>query len=84
MFTQPLMYKTIEQQEPVAKTYGEQLIADGIVTREEYQAEHDKYDKICEEAYQEGKKITSITFRDWLDSPWKGTLIGYIHVGDVR
>lgn len=76
MFTQPKMYKSIEAQKRVTKIYGEQLIEDGIVTREEYQAEHDKYDKICEEAYQEGKKITSITFADWLDSPWKGKLIG--------
>ena len=70
------MYKSIESQEPVTKQYGELLIENGIVTREEYEEEHDKYDKICEESYQEGKKITSITFADWLDSPWKGTLIG--------
>ena len=38
------------------------------------QAEHDKYEKICEDAFQEGKKINSITYADWLDSPWKGKL----------
>jgi 2-oxoglutarate dehydrogenase complex dehydrogenase (E1) component-like enzyme len=35
MFTQPLMYKTIEKQIPVVTQYEEQLIKQGIVTREE-------------------------------------------------
>ncbi|XP_046859710.1 2-oxoglutarate dehydrogenase-like, mitochondrial [Xenia sp. Carnegie-2017] len=72
MFTQPLMYKKIADQTPVVKRYGEDLINEGIVTKEEYEAEHDKYEKICEDAFQEGKKITSLKFADWLDSPWKG------------
>lgn len=43
----------------------------------ELKEEHDKYEKICEEAFQEGKKIKSIKFADWLDSPWKGNSLIY-------
>lgn len=37
MFTQPLMYKKIADQTPVVKRYGEDLINEGIVTKEEYE-----------------------------------------------
>lgn len=36
-FTQPLMYQKIQEQLPVVSQYGERLIQEGIVTREEYE-----------------------------------------------
>lgn len=30
------------------------------------------YEKICEEALEDSKKISELNFREWLDSPWKG------------
>lgn len=36
------------------------------------QMEHEKYEKICEEAFQHGKNIKDIKFAEWLDSPWIG------------
>lgn len=37
MFTQPLMYKQIKKQKPVLLKYAEKLIAEGAVTRQEYE-----------------------------------------------
>lgn len=36
----------------------------------------DKYDKICEEAYNQSKNETHIKYKDWLDSPWSGFFEG--------
>ena len=37
MFTQPLMYKQIKKQEGVLKTFAEKVIAEGVVTFQEYE-----------------------------------------------
>ncbi|KAG9332042.1 hypothetical protein JZ751_016229 [Albula glossodonta] len=47
MFTQPLMYKQIKKQKGVLQKYAETLIAEGVVTRQEYEEEIAKYDRIC-------------------------------------
>nr|XP_015210605.1 PREDICTED: 2-oxoglutarate dehydrogenase, mitochondrial [Lepisosteus oculatus] len=72
MFTQPLMYKQIKKQKPVLQKYAEKLIADGTVTRQEYEEEISKYDKICEEAYTRSKDEKILHIKHWLDSPWPG------------
>ncbi|TGZ62946.1 hypothetical protein CRM22_007190 [Opisthorchis felineus] len=72
MFTQPLMYKRIKQQPTVLDQYSKKLVAEGIVTEDEYKAEIEKYDKICEDAYELAKKQTVTYNRSWLDSPWHG------------
>lgn len=72
MFTQPLMYKQIAKTPTVLAQFAEKLMSQGIVTQEEYEEEVSKYDKICEEAYNQSKKEISISNADWLDSPWEG------------
>lgn len=39
MFTQPLMYKQIKKQKPVLQKYAEKLIAEGAVSRQEYEVQ---------------------------------------------
>ncbi|XP_042288705.1 2-oxoglutarate dehydrogenase-like, mitochondrial [Thunnus albacares] len=70
MFTQPLMYKQIRRQEHVLKKYSDKLIAEGVVTLQEFEEEVAKYDKICEEAYTSSKDEKILHNRHWLDSPW--------------
>ncbi|MBN3296954.1 ODO1 protein, partial [Amia calva] len=72
MFTQPLMYKQIKKQKPVLQKYAEKLIAEGAVTRQEYEEEISKYDKICEEAHARSKDEKIMHIKHWLDSPWPG------------
>ncbi|KAG8135229.1 hypothetical protein E2320_008271 [Naja naja] len=68
----PLMYKQISKQVPVLKKYADQLIADGLVTLQEFEEEIAKYDKICEEAYTRSKDNKILHIKHWLDSPWPG------------
>uniref|UniRef100_A0A8C4E7X5 2-oxoglutarate dehydrogenase complex component E1 n=1 Tax=Dicentrarchus labrax TaxID=13489 RepID=A0A8C4E7X5_DICLA len=70
MFTQPLMYKQIRRQEHVLKKYSDKLIAEGVVTLQEFEEEVAKYDKICEEAYTSSKDEKILHIQHWLDSPW--------------
>ncbi|KAJ8263575.1 hypothetical protein COCON_G00160320 [Conger conger] len=72
MFTQPLMYKQIKKQKNVLQKYAEKLIAEGAVTRQEYEEEIAKYDKICEEAHARSKDEKILHIKHWLDSPWPG------------
>ncbi|CAH1388601.1 unnamed protein product [Nezara viridula] len=76
MFTQPLMYQIIKKQKPVLDKYADQLIAEGVVSEEEVKDVRDKYEKICQEAYNNAAKETHIKYKDWLDSPWSGFFEG--------
>ncbi|CAK1604059.1 unnamed protein product [Parnassius mnemosyne] len=76
MFTQPLMYQKIRKTKPVLEKYADQLIAEGVVTAEEVKDVKDKYEKICEDAYNQAKQETHIKYKDWLDSPWSGFFEG--------
>ncbi|XP_013392461.1 2-oxoglutarate dehydrogenase-like, mitochondrial isoform X2 [Lingula anatina] len=71
MFTQPLMYKKINQQTTVKVKYAQHLLNTGVVTEEELKAEEQKYQKILEEGNVLAKQETAMHNRDWLDSPWK-------------
>ncbi|KAK6316280.1 hypothetical protein J4Q44_G00138040 [Coregonus suidteri] len=72
MFTQPLMYKQIKKQKGVLQKYSEKLLAEGAVTRQDYEEEIAKYDKICEEAHARSKDEKILHIKHWLDSPWPG------------
>nr|AHB50494.1 oxoglutarate dehydrogenase [Mayetiola destructor] len=76
MFTQPLMYQKIRQHKTTLEIYSEKLIKEGIVTPEDVKSVRDKYEKICEEAFELAKKETHIKYKDWLDSPWSGFFEG--------
>ncbi|XP_058053759.1 2-oxoglutarate dehydrogenase complex component E1 isoform X2 [Anopheles bellator] len=76
MFTQPLMYKKIRGTKPALDIYANQLISEGVVTAEEVKSVKDKYEKICEEAFEQAKTETHIKYKDWIDSPWSGFFEG--------
>ncbi|XP_028318021.1 2-oxoglutarate dehydrogenase, mitochondrial isoform X2 [Gouania willdenowi] len=72
MFTQPLMYKQIKKQKGVLQKFAEKMISEGVVTRQRYEEEISKYDRICEEAYIRSKDEKIMHIKHWLDSPWPG------------
>uniref|UniRef100_A0A1B0GI66 2-oxoglutarate dehydrogenase complex component E1 n=2 Tax=Lutzomyia longipalpis TaxID=7200 RepID=A0A1B0GI66_LUTLO len=76
MFTQPLMYQKIRQLKPILEIYSDRLVSEGVVTNEEVKAVKDKYEKICEDAFELAKTETHIKYKDWLDSPWSGFFEG--------
>ena len=71
MFTQPLMYKRIATHEPTVAIYGKRLVAEGVMTPEEFDAMKADYRKTLDEdfAVAEGYKANKA---DWLDGKWSG------------
>ncbi|XP_046743343.1 2-oxoglutarate dehydrogenase, mitochondrial isoform X5 [Diprion similis] len=76
MFTQPLMYRKIRNTPPGLTLYADKLISENVVTPEEVKDVKEKYEKICEDAYNNAKQETHIKYKDWLDSPWSGFFEG--------
>ncbi|XP_077264055.1 oxoglutarate dehydrogenase Nc73EF isoform X5 [Temnothorax americanus] len=76
MFTQPLMYRKIKNTLSALDKYANSLIESSVVTQEEVKDVKDKYEKICEEAYNNARQETHIKYKDWLDSPWSGFFEG--------
>ncbi|XP_071653270.1 2-oxoglutarate dehydrogenase complex component E1 isoform X5 [Temnothorax longispinosus] len=76
MFTQPLMYRKIKNTLSALDKYANSLIENSVVTQEEVKDVKDKYEKICEEAYNNARQETHIKYKDWLDSPWSGFFEG--------
>ncbi|XP_018392125.1 PREDICTED: 2-oxoglutarate dehydrogenase, mitochondrial isoform X2 [Cyphomyrmex costatus] len=76
MFTQPLMYRKIKNTLSALDKYANSLIESSVVTPAEVEDVKAKYEKICEEAYNNAKQETHIKYKDWLDSPWSGFFEG--------
>merc|ERR1719458_2078908 len=76
MFTQPTMYGIIKKHKNILDLYSEKLIDEGVSTKEEIDAVIQKYDAICEEAFQKSKETKQVYHKYWLDSPWSGFFEG--------
>ena len=70
-FTQPLMYKAIAAHETIVNVYSKRLIAEGVITAEEFEAMKADYRKSLDEDFSasEGYKANKA---DWLDGRWSG------------
>ena len=70
-FTQPLMYKAIAAHETIVNLYSKRLIAEGVITAEEFDAMKADYRKSLDEDFSasEGYKANKA---DWLDGRWSG------------
>ena len=60
MFTQPIMYSIIKKHPNVMDIYSKKLISEGVVTKEEFGATVDKYERICEAAYKKAGEETQV------------------------
>lgn len=69
-FTQPLMYKQVSKMIPVVDKFQNQLIEEGVLTKEEAKAIKDKVTDRFEEAYVNSKKHT-FTSEDWVTPQWE-------------
>jgi 2-oxoglutarate dehydrogenase E1 component len=70
-FTQPLMYKEIATHKTIVNIYSARLIAEGVITAEEFDAMKADYRKSLDEDFSasEGYKANKA---DWLDGRWSG------------
>ncbi|EJF80411.1 2-oxoglutarate dehydrogenase E1 component [Bartonella doshiae] len=70
-FTQPLMYKAIRSHKTTLKLYGDQLVAEGVITAEEIEQKKKLWrDKL--EAEFEASVSYKPNKADWLDGSWTG------------
>ncbi|MEL6200751.1 MAG: 2-oxoglutarate dehydrogenase E1 component [Pseudomonadota bacterium] len=70
-FTQPLMYKTIRKHKTTAQIYGEQLIAEGLISVDEFDKMRTDWREHLETEFQSGEAYKP-NKADWLDGKWSG------------
>ncbi|MFZ1415045.1 MAG: 2-oxoglutarate dehydrogenase E1 component [Defluviicoccus sp.] len=76
-FTQPIMYKAIAKHPTARQIYGERLVSEGVLTKEEVDAIGNSMRARLNEAYQSAQTYKQ-NRADWLQGKWSGlkTLIG--------
>ncbi|WP_453976995.1 2-oxoglutarate dehydrogenase E1 component [Brevundimonas sp. Marseille-Q4549] len=70
-FTQPLMYSKIRAQASTRELYSQRLIAEGVITQAEIDAELTRFETFLDEQFEAGKSWKADK-ADWLDGQWKG------------
>ncbi|MCI5074990.1 2-oxoglutarate dehydrogenase E1 component [Oricola sp.] len=70
-FTQPLMYKKIRTHKTTAQIYADQLIAEGLITVDEYDKMKSDWRETLEVEFQAGDSFKP-NKADWLDGKWSG------------
>ena len=70
-FTQPKMYKKIRAHPTTAKVYSDRLVADGVLTADEYTAMREDWRNYLEGEFDAGKNYKP-NKADWLDGAWSG------------
>jgi 2-oxoglutarate dehydrogenase E1 component len=70
-FTQPLMYKAIAAHETIVNVYSKRLIAEGVITAEEFDGMKADYRKSLDEDFAASESYKA-NKADWLDGRWSG------------
>ncbi len=70
-FTQPLLYKEIATHPNPRDIYAENLINQGIYTRETIDEILNNYEEVLEEKLRQGKELTKVSIPQFLKSDWK-------------
>ena len=68
-FTQPLMYKKIRAQATTLTIYGNQLIQEGVLRKEEFQNEKDNFKKFLDTEFETSKSYIPNQI-DWFTGSW--------------
>ncbi len=75
-FTQPLMYAAIKQHPSVVKLYADRLIADGVITAEQFAGMEAEFISYLEDEFDAAKDY-SVNKADWFEGKWEG--LGLAH-----
>ena len=70
-FTQPLMYKRIASHERVVAIYGRRLIAEGVITEDQFEGMKAEYRHRLDEDFASSESYRA-NKADWLDGRWSG------------
>jgi 2-oxoglutarate dehydrogenase E1 component len=69
--TQPIMYRRVRDQQTTLSLYGERLVSEGVVSRDEVDRWADEFNAFLEAEFDAGKAYRS-NKADWLDGDWAG------------
>lgn len=75
-FTQPLMYAAIKQHPSVVKIYADKLIAEGVITAEQFAGMESEFISYLEDEFDAAKDY-SVNKADWFEGKWEG--LGLAH-----
>ncbi|MBL4837513.1 MAG: 2-oxoglutarate dehydrogenase E1 component [Kordiimonadaceae bacterium] len=75
-FTQPLMYAAIKQHPSVVKLYAEKLVAEGVITAEQFAGMEAEFISYLEDEFIASKDY-SVNKADWFEGKWQG--LGLAH-----
>jgi len=67
-FTQPLMYKKIKSHPTTLKIYGEKLINEGIITKEDFKNQNNRFKALLDEQYKTSKNYKPKL--QWFEGTW--------------
>lgn len=70
-FTQPLMYKAIRGHKTTVQLYGEKLVAEGLITNDQIEAQRHEWREKLEQEFEAGSSYKP-NKADWLDGTWAG------------
>ncbi|WP_409019664.1 2-oxoglutarate dehydrogenase E1 component [Brevundimonas vesicularis] len=70
-FTQPLMYAKIKNQSSTRELYTKRLVAQGVITQAEVDAELKRFEAFLDAEFEAGKTFKADK-ADWLDGKWQG------------
>ncbi|MCO5064341.1 MAG: 2-oxoglutarate dehydrogenase E1 component [Rhizobiaceae bacterium] len=70
-FTQPIMYRTIRTHKTTVQIYGEKLIGEGLITRDEFEKMKADWRAHLEAEWEAGQAYKP-NKADWLDGAWSG------------
>ena len=70
-FTQPVMYRKIKDQPSTREIYSRRLVAEGVITETEVEAELARFETFLDEQFEAGKTFEAKK-ADWLDGQWTG------------
>ncbi len=69
--TQPLMYLKIKNHPSTCELYGQRLIAEGVITEDEFRGFSSEFDTFLDKELEAGKSYKADK-ADWLDGKWAG------------
>lgn len=70
-FTQPLMYAKIRAQQSTREIYAARLVAEGVITQAEVEAEVARFESFLDAEFDAGKAFEAKK-ADWMDGQWQG------------
>jgi 2-oxoglutarate dehydrogenase E1 component len=70
-FTQPVMYSKIRALPSTREIYAERLIAEGVISQAEVDAEVERFEAFLDAEFEAGKSFEAKK-ADWMDGQWQG------------